>query len=175
MAALPHNNTNILYVDYNTGTVDHTLECRYLEPATVEDAMAAVSALLTAVEADLSLITILGARDQGAGSNVSFPVDWDGPATYGSGAGDRQNEASYLSFVGRDPHGHRVLVRIFGDGSVNNRESFRVGAGESALVANAIAVLEAADNCFFTINNEAPYWKQYANLGLSSYWQRKFR
>jgi hypothetical protein len=42
-------------------------------------------------------------------------------------------------------------------------------------VDNALDVLEALDGVFLDIDHGAPNWKQYANVGLSAYWQRQFR
>jgi len=175
MAPLPHNDSDIYYLDYNTGTVDHTLMCRTQNGVSDGDAINAIDDFLTAVSPFLSTITVVGLRYQAEGTSFSNPVTWTGSSTYGSGTPDRQNEASFVSFVGRDTTGHRVRVAVFGAGLVNNLTNFRSPAGASADVQNALDVLEAPDGCFYSINEGAPAWKQYMNIGLSAYWQRQFR
>ncbi len=134
-------------------------------------------AFLTALSPSLQQITIIGARVRDLGGSVTYPVTWDGDATYGGGAGDHVNSAMYLDFVGRSIGGRRARIAMFGatgpfDGA---SDDYRLTAAEDLSVAAALAVLEALAACPVAIDGDVVNWHQYANLGVNAYWRNHIR
>jgi len=175
MAPLPFNNTNILFVDYNTQGEDHTLQCRFNGDDTGDIAMVDVDSFLSAISNAIGLTTILGARVQLASTNVSFDVVWSGASAYGDGVGDRYQSAMYYDWVGRSPAGRRVRVAVFGAANLQNGDDYRSNSGEDVALDAGTAVLVGLDSSFLAIDGELPVWKTYVNMGVNAYWRNKIR
>jgi hypothetical protein len=175
MAPLPHNSTPIYYLDYDTGDAEHTLEMRVKGDYSDADANTQLAALLAAADGSVKASTVLGLRFQAEGENFSVPVTWTGSTSFGTGAGDHQDEASFLSFVGRGVLGRRVRVTLFGYLGIDDRSSFRIARTASAIVDDMLDVIESNPDSFIDISGSTASYKPYANVGLNSYWQRKFR
>jgi hypothetical protein len=174
MAPLPHNNTAIYFVDYLTGSVQHTMEWRYngvFSPASfgtlLDDFLSEVSALTCA-------LTVVRVRSQANGANVSFPVTTGQEgATFGSGTAVPDQIAASLNFVGRSSGGRRVRLSVFGyDNAVGD---FRLTTTDSTVIDNAVTILTAASGVALAIDGVKPTWYPYANVSVNAYWQRQLR
>lgn len=175
MAPLPHNNTAIFYLDYVTCGHPHTAEVRIGAAGSLIEAGSMMDAFLTALGDYIRTLTVVGARGQDAGTNVSYPVVWDGAGTYGSGPGSEDESAQFISFVGRSLGGRRYRQYVYGCAIDHSVGKYRIQAGADTTVAAALAVLEALPNTPCAIDGDPVNFKQYANLGQSGYWTRQLR
>lgn len=176
MAPLPNNNTAVYYLDYDVEGHGHTIQARFSETGSVNDAAAMLDAFLTAFGTNLYLINILGARVRDAGGNVSYPVTWDGDATYGSGTEGQYATAQYGDFVGRSIDGRRCRIAVFGvKGIVDTAgDDFRFPSSVG-YVGAALAVLEASGDTPCSISGLPVNWHQYMNSGINAYWRNHIR
>jgi len=176
MAPLPHNNTGIFYLDYSVAGFDHTLQVRFGTGSSALEAAGMTDAFLAALTTNIYLLTVIGARVQDIGTNVSYPVDWDGDDTYGSDAGLAYTSAFYYDFVGRSLDGRRARIAVFGAKSAADSldANYRYGTATSWVVG-ALAALEALPACPVSISGEVVNWKQYANGGVNAYWRNHIR
>lgn len=176
MAPLPHNNTGIFYLDYSAEGFDHTMEIRFGASSSALEAAGVADAFLSAVSGQLFLHTIIGARVQDIGTNVSYPVEWDGDATYGSGTEGAYATAIYMSFVGRSLDGRRCRIYLLGAKNVADPGDHNYRYDTTASwVAGGLAALEALPACPVSISGDVVNWKQYANVGINAYWRNKIR
>lgn len=175
MAPLPFNNTNVLFVDYNTQGEDHTLLCRFDADDTGADAMTAVDGFLDAISGAIGLTSILGARVQLLGTDVSFDVTWTGATAYGDGIGDHYQSAQFYDWVGRSPGGRRARVAVFGAQNLQNGDDYRSNLGEDAALDAGITFLQSQGSAFLAIDGQVPIWKNYVNMGVNAYWRNKIR
>jgi len=177
MAPLPINNTACLFLDYSTCGREHTAMIRYDDTASSGDAMAVMDAFLTALDPGLTQLDVIGARVRDLGGAVTYPVTWTGAAQYGTTIGPTYKSAAYLDFVGRSIDGRRCRVAIFGPGDFFDatNEDYRFTTGDSAVVASAVAVLEAGIGTPCSISGLAVNWNQYANTGVNAYWRNHIR
>lgn len=175
MAPLPSNNTGVVFLDYSVGGENHTAQVRYSSSSSFVDAMTVLDDFLTALGGLISVITIIGARHRPQGSNVTLPVTWTGAATYGVGTATHAESAFYIDFVGRSAGGRRVRLSVFGsDQAIDLAESdYRLPA--TGAVLDALTVLTNASDIVVAIDNGAPVWNQYANLGINAYWRNRIR
>lgn len=177
MAPIPSNNTAVLFVDYQTCGEDHTVQCRFDAPSTVDDAMAAVAAVWGAMDSLLYLCTVTGARVRANGSNITLPVAWPEAATFGSGAGPHQASAYYVDFIGRSPGGRRVRMGFFGAQANADAiaEDFRLSSTDSGVVGDAVDILNSADGTCLAVDGLQPIWYPYADIGTNAYWRNRIR
>lgn len=144
--ALPESNTSRVWVDYNDGVNAHSLMLRF---QSIESSAANVALVLMdyleAMNDDLYLISINGARTAVSGSNVTNPLTWPGAATYGAGAITLPNVPRQLMFEGRDNLGHRWRLSQFAT-LVNTPNNYRIDLESDVPLANAAAVLASALN-----------------------------
>ena len=177
MAPLPSNTTAVLFLDYSTCGVDHTLQVRYDSPAGVGDAMTDLESFLDALDSGLTEMLITGARNREVGGSVTLPVTWTGSATHGGAVGPRYKGAAYLDFVGRDTAGRRARLAVFGPGDFFDtaNEDYRFTTADSAVIDAAVAVLNGTTNTFLSISGEHPIWYPYANTGVNAYWRNRIR
>lgn len=177
MAPLPSNNTNIMFLDYNTCGEDHTLQVRYSGDGSLEGAQNVADAVLTAMGGALRLITVLGARVQLKDENFSLPTAWGGSSTYGGSAGAHNESAYYADFIGRTSHGRRVRLAVFGLAvpADSSNQDFRLTSADSGAVSDAVDVLNAAGENAVGIDDFAAIWYPYANIGTNAYWRNKIR
>lgn len=177
MAPLPFNNTGILFLDYSAASENHTVMCRFGESSSPGEAMTVLHNLLTALDASLTLVTIIGARVRDKGGSVSYDVTWTGDASYGGTLGSHEKAAFYGDFVGRSLGGVRCRMAIFGFGEAfdTTAHDYRFTAVESEIVADAIAALEANSACPVAADGDVVNWKQYLNVGVNAYWRNRIR
>ena len=117
-----------------------------------------------------------------AGETVSHPQPISSDLATFTGTSDTDDVygANFISFQGRSFAGSRVSLNIYGivaaPATVIGRD-FRWQQGESAAVDAAIAMLanDSGNDGIVAIDGTAPLWKQYANYGVSAYWQRRLR
>lgn len=175
MPALPPNNTARWFLDYNNGLNDHTMVIRSDGSAGQDEVAEAVGDFFTALDTLIAEITIVGLRVAAEGSNVTIPALWTGDPTYGAGALGEIERPQFLSFVGRDIDGRRTRVYVYALAALTEND-YRIQAGDSAAVTNALTVLRrGGDGLFLTISGLQPFWNDYANVGLNAYWQRQAR
>lgn len=175
MAALPQDNTPRYFLDYTADTVAHTLVMRVQNTVTDEAAIAVLTALLTAAEPLMSGIHVNGLRFAEAGSNVTNDVLWTGDTEYGPGFSNRTNAPRFVSFTGRDPHGHRTRVDLYGVLPAPGADYRIQLADDTAVSAMWDVIAATTDGCFMSINGEQAAWHQYANVGTSRYWVEQLR
>jgi hypothetical protein len=177
MTALAESNTSRYWVDYSDGVNDHSLMVRF---QSIESSAAAAGVVLKdyleAMDTDLYLITILGARTAVSGSNVTNPASWPGAATYGAGAITLPNVPRQVMFEGRDSSGHRWRLSQFAT-LVNTPNNYRISVEDDAQIAAAVDVLAAAfiahDIC--SINRLSVTMKGYASFNYNNHFEAKAR
>jgi len=139
------------------------------------DAACDIEALFTTVGAQTFPIVVIGFRFQQAGFHVSTDVPWKGSAGWGSGTPQPRHSAQFYDFVGRDSTGVRVRAAIFGATILDGGGDYRISPSEQSWVGDALDVLVSDAQMFWTVNQEIPVWKQYANSGINAYWRNKIR
>lgn len=175
MAPLPHNNTDIYYLDYTVCGISHTLENRVAGGTTPGEAADAFTQVFAAMDPQLFLVTIDLFRFQAEGSNVSLPVTWPGPSSFGSGAGTPADGGGYAAWVGRSTDGRRVRWTIFGSKVTATAGNWRAYPGENADLDTTLAAFTDAEAVWLTISGEQPVVNQYTNNGYNAYWRNKTR
>lgn len=177
MAPLPSNNTNCLFLDYNTCGEDHTILVRWDAPGSLALAMTDLDNFLNALSPLMRTAVVIGARSRAAGSTISVPIAWTGAAGWGSGASDHQNSAYYVDFVGRTLGGRRARAAVFGSGipADSSGNDFRLTNADNANVAAANAVINATTATFLGIDGLKPAYYPYANIGTNAYWRNRIR
>jgi len=176
MAPLPSNNTGVLFIDYETCGINHTLQARFDGVQSFNDSMALLDGFLTALDPAMYQINILGARVRDQGGNVTYPVTWTGAASYGNAPGPKQAGAWYFDFIGRSIGGRRCRIEVFGAPVVADEtgEDYRLPAATSYIGA-ALAALESDGGAVCAIDGDAVNWHQYANTGVNAYWRNRIR
>jgi hypothetical protein len=147
MAPLPESNTARLFVGYNDGIFDHTLQFRYDDSSTTEsDVMDVAHDYLSAIAGALYAVSITTVERSASGSNVRLPVTWSHSPSYGSGAMPGVNAPRYLEFTGKDQTGRRWHLTQFGIDLATPTtykllpgDDADVDAGRAALVAGFLA------------------------------------
>lgn len=175
MAPLPSNSTAVLFVDYETSGEEHTLQIRFTGAATAVTAMDKADAFLTALTGNFMLITILGARQRAAASNVTLPITWTGAATYGSVVGTHSQSAWYVDFIGRSVGGRRVRLSLFGCEEMQDLASFDYRLPATGPWLAALDALRVSDETAVAIDGEEAIWYDYVNIGVNAYWRNRIR
>lgn len=177
MAPLPHNNTSLIYVDYETCGENHTLQMRYAAGGSVSDAQQVVDNLFTAMSPVLQLVSIIGCRNQLIGTTVSFDVPWGFASGYGGSVGTHEKSAYYMSFIGRTIQGRRLRFNFFGlTGPVDGTgHDYRYDRSSLAVVDDVLTELELNSASCVAIDGLNASWKQYANIGVNAYWRNHIR
>jgi hypothetical protein len=137
--------------------------------------MVAADEWLDALGTSIYTITILAARVQLAGTNVTFTTPWIESPTYGSGTCPPEQSAQFYDFVGRTTGGRRVRVSIFGAATLSFGNNYRATAGENTAIDAAVAFLAGVEGTFLAIDGLQPTWLAYANSGVNAYWRNKIR
>lgn len=165
MAPLPESNTARLFVGYNDGIFDHTLQFRYDDSVTSEsDVMGVADAYLTAIGGALYDISITIVERCATGSNVHLPVTWAHAASYGTGAMPGVNAPRYLEFTGKDQTGRRWHIVQFGINLATPSnylllpgDDADVDAGRAELIAGfASSTILSIAGQKVLVNNDAP-------------------
>ena len=175
MAPLPHNSTDIYYLDYEVGGVAHTLENRVSNGTTDVEASDAFNDLLVALSADLFELNVLRMRKQESGTSISFPVTYTGTITAGSGTPTDSQIPQFFSFTGRSLDGRRWKTTVFGAKGSNMGGDLRLPLGAFPAAQAAVDAIEAAEGQWLTISNFTPFINEYVNFGWNAYWQRQRR
>lgn len=174
MAPLPHNNTNIFYLDYTTCTRQHTLQVRF-GTGTLAQVMADTDNFLDALGNSHRLMSINGARLQNEHTNVTEDVTWSGESSYGTGAGLANESAQYYDFIGRSAFGRRVRISVFGAIRNSANGVYRATPADDAAFGAALAVLRGEGTSFLAVDGHHAIWKNYVNLGDNAYWRNHIR
>lgn len=169
------NNTARLFVDYTVCGVDHTSMIRFDAPNTYVDAQVEWNDVVEAVDTDLLLITIRGARVQAKDTDFSFPVDWTQQETYGTADGDRAQAADMLNFIGRSSGGTKGGFFLFGCVVKELNEKYRILSSEDPAVAAGLVELRAAEGTALAADGLQMTWQNYVNIGTNAYWRNKIR
>jgi len=175
MAPLPPESPERWWLDYSTCGESHSLQMRCEDGATATDASTAFDNFLTSIDSQVYELTVDGLRRAANGSNISLPAVWSGEPTYGSGDGPHDHSAAYVDFIGRSIGGRRVRAAVFGGINFSVGADFRVSAGESTVVEDALAALVAAEGFWIAIDGLQPVWHSYFNIGPNAYWRNKIR
>jgi hypothetical protein len=191
VAPLPHNNTDLVYIDYVTGVSatsrQHTVQFRTagggISPLDVQDVFLDI---LNAIDDSLFRAgwRVTGVRSQGAGTNFSLPSAiipaLDGFVGVATGDYQAADEASEVTFQGRSPtSGRRVdfslYTAVIGPG--NNFRFLPSDPGLGTVVTNVLAVLTAASAAGIAvcIDGSSPQWYPYMNQNYNSYWETDIR
>jgi len=175
MAPLPHNNTDLVIVDYSQGPRNHSFEVRVDTLSEIEAIETVIGAFLVAVGGLVGAAEITAVRGQAAGSNISlpFPISSLVGTTFGVGTTNNETVPFFLNFVGRSTGGRRVSLALFGkSGSLSD---YRLTSSEETEIAAAVAILNGSEGTFLAIDDLPAIWYPYANVGVNAYWQRKQR
>lgn len=175
MAPLPSNTTAVLFVDYSTGSENHTLQVRYGTGGSTAGAMDFVDAFLTALDDTIFTMTILAARVRDIGTNVTYPVTWTGASTYGAGVAAHDQSAWYIDFVGRSIGGRRVRLAVFGAAAVSDSAGHDYRLPATGNIADALTQIELSSDFPVAIDGDPAGWHQYANMGVNAYWRNRIR
>jgi hypothetical protein len=174
MAPLDPHNTAYYTVFYTVQGNQHSFRIRVAPTVAPSDIGPEIEQLFGNLDDNLYATTIDYVTFTPKDSTVSTPVTTSADGqTYGSGAGTTLTEPQYIDFVGRSSGGRRVRFTIFGLTDLGG--DFRIGATEFASVTAVLAQLGDAEGTFLAVDGLQPIWKQYANTGLNSYWQRQQR
>jgi len=175
MAPTSPDNTARAWLDYTVAGQAHSQQMRVGVGVSDADVITAFDAAWTEMDSQLLECTITGLRRAAAGTNVSFPVTWTGPASYGSGAGDPYQSANYYDFIGRGVTGKRCRVSWFGTILSQFGGDYRLVSSESTIVADTITALQANASCFLDITGSLVAWHPYADVGVNAYWRNQIR
>lgn len=176
MAPLPENNTPRFWLDYNDGRNDHSLMVRYAASAGTAAAMDFLDAFLTALSADLFLLTVQGARASASGSNISLPVAWTGAASYGADPLPLNRRPFECRFLSRSVTGRRGSMSVYGT-KFNLPDEFRIARDADPQISNAFSAWETAisnlDIIAIDFSEPIPY--PYVSINYNSYWEQESR
>jgi hypothetical protein len=115
-------------------------------------------------------------RFQEAGTDFSIDVPYTGEVTsWGSGAAGDAGTPEFASLVSRSNDGKKGKLRIFGYKQRASVGDFRFSTIGVEGWEDVVAYLNAESHHFATVAGATPTWKQYVNLGVDAYWQRKMR
>lgn len=189
---LPENNTDRLFLSYQTGggatAQEHTLSIRYngdlATPAGIQSDLADVF-LNGSNQAQLFTgWSFLRAEVQLAGSPVRLPVPLDGglAAVVGSGAAaaSPSDQAREVRFIGRGLiSGRRVSMSLYGAVNAAILENdFRFEPPTPGLLGelkNLALLLGASQLAFIAIDGGQTAWYPYVNWQYNSHWEGEQR
>jgi hypothetical protein len=176
MAPLNPNNTGRFWLAYTDGVNPHEMMVRYGVGADLATIKESVHNFLTTQEGKLYLITILGARFSGPGSNVSSPTIWTGSADYGTGEMPAERAPFEGCFLGRTSGGRRMRLFLYGlTWAVPG--TFRIAsAGGNEVETGLDAIMTGQDDgVFWAIDNLRPTMYTYMDVQYNSYWEEQAR
>lgn len=175
MPPLPENNTDRLWVQYNSGAGIHEMMFRKITGASKPDFITQVRNFCTAL-APLARNTggFQAARYSTAGTDLSFPEPWTliaGTNTSAPGVGSRP---AYYTFTGRSSGGRKVRIFFFTP-YVGLEDDFRRELGDVPALDSARTVLVNAPQLIGSIEGIPATWYPYYNVGYNAYWTRRSR
>ncbi len=176
MEALPADNTARIWLDYQTGGAKHSIMLRTANIISAETVLDVFNAMLTAMSADLFQWDILGARIASAGSNVTLPLTWTGPGTYGSGSGAGVNTPRQVTVVGRTSLGRRWTMQLYGV-DINPPATYRAPTISVANLAAGLVELQDAfdEGVICGIDAMPVRIYDYVNFGYNDHWVKEAR
>jgi len=167
--------TNALFLDYTVAGEEHTAMVRGQGGTTAADLMTALGDFITAVEGSFFDSAAVGARYREAGSSLTFPVVWTGPAAWGGVTGQHAASAWYIDWIGRSSGGRRVRLALFGPQQMQDLAGSDYRLPNTGDVGAGITALNAAASTLAAIDGEPVVWYTYANTGVNAYWRNKIR
>jgi len=177
MAPLPENNTDRFWLDYSDGINPHSFQVRFAGGAGQASVVAGlVSDFFSALSPILYELTVLGCRYSLAGTNISAPMIWPGPATFGTFAMPNELSPRQLCWLGRGPDGRRVRWFVYGYDAAPPGP-FRLPTNSPAELGLAWDIIEAgpSDGAFLTISGSDPNLYNYIDVNYNSYYEEKAR
>jgi len=176
---LPPDSTRRVYINYESGTIGHTMMLRVpagVSAGTLDDALnEVIEAMRPIMDPGDNVVDV---EESAAGSNIRFPLFPVGLPGTGSGwdAGDINNSA-FVGMSGKGTDGRLTVVRFFNLQCANFQET-RVAIG--VISAAYVDFYNAIDANSFglawrTIGGTVPTYHAYFNIGRDAYWQRKGR
>lgn len=175
MAPLPENNTARIFIRYTSLGQEHEAILRLGAAGTTAEAGAIYSQFAPLIAALLpSSDAVLGARFQGAGSNVSFPLAGANPVNGSGVTPDTDNQPEFVSFTGRSSDGRRVKFTVFSPQWDPDTQGYRDIAPTGPWL-DLLNALRFPDATITTISGGTPLWNSYMNRGYNAYFQRKLR
>ena len=175
MAPLAPDSTPRVWIDYEVGSYNHTLQIRHTEDVAPEDVIPAFNDFITACGILFFASTFVGARYAAGGSHISVPLAGSWPVGWGDTAAGRKDSANYVDFIGRSADGRRVRMAVFGAKNQNLGDDYRMTSVESAPMFAGVGELNSHPGIFVSINAFQPVWYPYANLGTNAYWRNHIR
>jgi len=178
------NNTWRYRVQYHSNGLTHRVLFRTGEdsPATT-GADLLLNALLPEIASFLPTdFALLSSEQSEPGSDIFVPADIE--ATMAdvtpTATPDKAHGPNYLTFSGKDRLGALYDFQIFGIAiapSTVDGKNFRFEQGDNANIDSAIAVIKNDVSWQFTttISANPVKYRNYANYGVSAYWQRQLR
>ena len=174
MAELPINNTGRYFIDYQNAVASHTMIIRCSDTLSFGQIDAAVQPWLSAVGTFVGASTITSCRYSNKGETFSNPQASSlVGVTFGSGTVTVEQNATAMTFVGRDQLGHRARISVFG--FKQGFSNYRLTTAESAAIGTAVAALNNPTGVFLAISDTEAVWYQFADIKPNDYWVRRAR
>jgi hypothetical protein len=178
VSPLNPNNTGRFWLAYNDNVNDHEMMVRFNTGAAISTVMGYVNDFLQTLHDNevIYLLTVLGARYSGAGSDISSPIVWTGAATYGAALMPLIIAPRETALLGRTSGGRRFRTFFYGL-NITMPDTYRVPSAGGNWVEDALAVISAAneDGVYRAIDGLAPTLYTYADLQFNSYWETQRR
>lgn len=176
MPALPPSTTARVWVHYNDGVYNHSIQMRPAAAVPASAALAVIQDFLEAIEGALYNISITGVEVAGAGTDVRNPMGWTGAAEYGTGVMPAVNAPRELRWQFRSTDGRQGSLSMFG-GNFATPDNYRFLPTVSADYDAGVTVLTnaAVAGQFVTISGLAPVVKNYVSVNFNSYWEAERR
>lgn len=175
MAPLADNLTPRLFIEYTSMGHEHTMLIRLQGGATGADAITAYNEITAILKSGMHTSdSFTGARFSAAGSNLSFPLSVTAVAGTGSTSVGEDNKPNFVSWTGRSLQGRRVKITFF-TGQTGEITGFRWGTPPAGWLANMLSYLDLDAEGIVAADGGIPVWNPYVNMGVNSYYQRKFR
>lgn len=172
---LPANNTDVVWLKYTSGGTTHEMQYRVASSTTQADIITGATALANALKAWMHTgDSFVGLRHRDSGSTVSFPLAFTAIAGTASVTWDVEEEAKFMSVVGRSLAGYRVKMTFFTVVLVDSN-AFRLARTGGSFADAFLDAVDAMSPAAVAIDGQAVVWNQYANVGYNSYWERQLR
>ena len=176
MTALPPNGTPTAFLRYTNGFARHVTQFRFAPEVLPEDAQQMVAAFVDVARLLLSPDGVFDQLDyREANSDVTYPLPWSGVPGAFTSVGTLIDRPRFVSWVGRSTNGHKVRITMFPGVAVNPTNNYRLEPGEVTICDDVLTLLRGTSVDFRAIDAGQPIWKNYTNVGLNSYFQRKAR
>lgn len=169
------NATDRYWLKYTSKQIEHELCFRLGTGTTNSDGIAAAVALATAMKPYIYTVDSFSAlRKSEAGSDLSFPLAWTSIAGTGTVGSEKNDEAKFLSLVGRSAGGYRCRITFF-TAFINDDLNYRVPSSTTGAPAAFYNAVTSQSPVFVSKQGTGVIWNAYVNNGYNSYWQRQLR